>query len=112
MDRRFFLAAGAGLAAAPRLAGAAEVDDLRTAAREAWVYGLPLIQTAAARSRATAGGHGVNAFVHARELASSKNRGGTAPNNDTLYSSAWLDLSAGPITITVPPAGGRYFSLA
>lgn len=112
MDRRLFLAAGAALAAAPRPARAAEVDDLRTAAREAWIYGLPLIQTAAARARETAGGHGVNSFVHVRELATSRSRGGTAPNNDTLYSSAWLDLSAGPVTITVPPTGGRYFSLA
>ena len=36
----------------------------------------------------------------------------TTPNNDTLYSQAWIDLSSGPVRITVPPTGGRYFSLA
>ena len=112
MDRRQFLAAGAALAASPRLAGAAEVDDLRTASREAWIYGLPLIETAAVRSRAFANGASANAFVHARQLATARSRGVTSPNNDTLYSSAWLDLSAGPVTVTVPPTGERYFSLA
>ncbi|MBS0331724.1 MAG: DUF1254 domain-containing protein, partial [Proteobacteria bacterium] len=36
----------------------------------------------------------------------------TTPNNDTLYSTAQIDLSAGPVTITLPAAGERYFSLA
>jgi hypothetical protein len=36
----------------------------------------------------------------------------TTPNNDTLYSTAQLDLSAGPVTITLPAAGERYLSLA
>ena len=36
----------------------------------------------------------------------------TTPNNDTLYSTTQLDLSAGPVTITVPASGDRYLSLA
>jgi len=36
----------------------------------------------------------------------------TTPNNDTLYSSAQLDLSRGPVTLTVPPSGARYLSVA
>jgi hypothetical protein len=36
----------------------------------------------------------------------------TTPNNDTLYSSAWIDLSRGPVTLTLPRAGDRYLSVA
>lgn len=31
------------------------------------------------------------------------------PNNDTLYASAYLDLSAGPVLLHVPPVGLRYY---
>ncbi|WP_280328741.1 DUF1254 domain-containing protein [Pseudomonas sp. BN102] len=33
------------------------------------------------------------------------------PNRDTLYSSAVFDLDAGPVTVTLPDAGQRYFSM-
>jgi hypothetical protein len=36
----------------------------------------------------------------------------TSPNNDTLYSRAFLDLRKGPVTITLPPTGERYQSVA
>ena len=32
-------------------------------------------------------------------------------NRDTLYSSAVLDLDAGPVTITLPDAGKRFMSM-
>jgi len=114
MDRRGFLASAAAFAA---LAGPARagVDGLRLAAREAWLYGLPLIQMAAVRTRMVGGGAaapGLNSFVHARELATPRSRVVTTPNRDTLYSSAWLDLTSGSAKISLPPTGQRYFSLA
>lgn len=87
-------------------------DQLREAARDAWLYALPLIEIAMTRaSRAGFGGE-INTFSHARNLANHKMRAVTTPNNDTLYTSAQIDLSAGPVTITVPAAGERYLSLA
>src|SRR5262245_29277702 len=53
-----------------------------------------------------------NRFGHARMLADHRSRAVTTPNNDTLYSSAWLDLSQGPLVLTVPDTGDRYYSLA
>jgi hypothetical protein len=53
-----------------------------------------------------------NAFVHGRHLVDHRQRVVTTPNNDTLYSRAFLDLSAGPVQIHVPDMNGRYYSVA
>jgi hypothetical protein len=54
----------------------------------------------------------LNRFFHVPVLADHRSRAVTTPNNDTLYSSAWLDLSAAPVFLTVPEMGGRYYSFA
>lgn len=54
----------------------------------------------------------VNRFAHRRILSDHRHRLVTAPNHDTLYSSAVIDLSAGPVSLSVPDFGARYFSLA
>jgi hypothetical protein len=46
----------------------------------------------------------VNAFSHLRQLADPLDRTIVAPNSDTLYSIAWLDLSRGPIVMHTPRA--------
>jgi hypothetical protein len=35
-----------------------------------------------------------------------------APNADTLYLNAWVDLSQGPVLLDVPDMGARYYTLA
>lgn len=54
---------------------------------------------------------GMGRFAHVRELASAERPLVVRPNRDTLYSTAVLDLAAGPATIRLPQAGTRYFSL-
>ena len=88
------------------------MSDLRTAARDAYIYTLPLIELATTRQRGQGVGHKMGVFAHVRHLANHKHRAVTTPNTDTLYSTAQIDLSAGPVTITLPPAGDRYLSLA
>ncbi len=54
-----------------------------------------------------------NTVWHDRRLCDDTSRWITTPNNDTLYSRAWLDLSTGPVRISVsalPPQ--RYWSIA
>ena len=50
--------------------------------------------------------------MHTQNLADHRARAVTTPNNDTLYTSAYVELSRGPVTITLPPSGDRYLSLA
>lgn len=53
-----------------------------------------------------------NEWLHSPGLIDHKHRGVTTPNCDTLYSSAWLDLSVGPVLIQVPKTDLSYWSVA
>jgi hypothetical protein len=106
MNRREFLGALAAASGSLPMQGLAAPTDLRSAARDAWIYCLPLIETARVRPQ-----RGINAFFHFRELATPANRLVTTPNVDTLYSIGFVDLGNGPATVTLPATGERYFSL-
>ncbi len=94
-----------------RVPAFASEGDLRPIARDAYLYLLPLIEMETVRARMTAAGAQQNTIYARRILADHTSRGVTSPNNDTLYASAWLDLSQGPVTVTLPDFGKRYFSL-
>ncbi|RZJ26248.1 MAG: DUF1254 domain-containing protein [Haliea sp.] len=53
----------------------------------------------------------VNQFTHTRRLRGPQDTEVVTPNNDTLFTNAWLDLSAGPLVIEVPAMGMRYWTL-
>lgn len=86
--------------------------------RNAFVFAYPLFAFAETRFRAVQvpdkpDRHPPNTLKHNRHLSDHTSLWITAPNNDTLYSNAWLDLSAGPIRIRVGKMPeGRYWSLA
>lgn len=52
-----------------------------------------------------------NEFHHIREYPAADFRAVVRPNFDTLYSNAWLDLTEGPVILSIPDTGGRYFLL-
>jgi len=55
-------------------------------------------------------GHGrPNEFSHVRKLADATEHTVVAPNNDTLYSMAWLDLSKQPQVLHAPSIHGRFW---
>ncbi len=96
----------------PVLGGAVALDKpllLESAAAEAWLYGLMLIENAGARSVALKQA-GPNELNHERVLKSPRSQSVVSPNNDTLYSRAWIDLSAGPVKLVMPAVGERYVS--
>lgn len=121
MKRRQFLALAAsipGITACTRSAGAAlfpptapPADPLLAAARDAYLYTMPLVRLAALRSVTTKAGRAVNMFHHKGELSTPQTEYVTAPNNDTLGSSAFIDLSGGSVDISLPATGQRYFSV-
>ncbi|MDK2760589.1 MAG: DUF1254 domain-containing protein [Sphingopyxis sp.] len=77
------------------------------------IYAMPLIENAASRAASFANEGAVpNRVFHDRKLATPAFRSVTSPNNDTLYSRAWIDLGGGPVTIEVPSMGDRYHSVA
>jgi hypothetical protein len=53
----------------------------------------------------------VNQFTHTHRRLGPDDREVVSPNNDTVYSNAWLDLSEGPVVIETPDMGERYWTL-
>lgn len=83
---------------------------------EAYRYGLPLVTTERTFLNQTSidvpnnrGFGPVNQFNPVRSFITPDDRSVVAPNLDTLYAVAWLDLSEQPQVISVPKVKDRYF---
>jgi hypothetical protein len=82
---------------------------------DAYAYGYPLITMEMTRRVMTnAAEPGDNhapmgQFHHARTYPNASFRDVTAPNADTLYSTAWLDVSKEPYVLSLPGEGDRYY---
>ena len=85
---------------------------------QAFIYGFPYIYNAQIRHKwvteerdpAFTPYAAVNEFWHASRLMDASYRDGGCPNNDTLYSIAWLDVGPEPIVLSHPDMGERYFT--
>jgi hypothetical protein len=106
-----------GVSALPVDAKADALTDTEAAAlaADAYVYGYPLVTMEYTRRVMTntavvKGTHApMGQFVRMREYPDAAFRDVTAPNADTLYSTAWLDLAKEPYVLTLPDVGDRYF---
>ena len=100
--------------APPPLPDTPEIAELRRAFR----FAFPIYEVLRTRTlqldRAEKAGfpNAVNVILPKTTLATASDREVTTPNNDTLYGSAWLDLSGGPQILTVPGLPARYHSAA
>jgi hypothetical protein len=112
----------AAVAAQPSSAGAqsAPIDaqEARAIGVDAYLYFYPLVTMDITRRQMTnvpAGkqlGFGPpNTFHNAPEYPSATDKAIVRPNFDTLYSIAWLDLTKGPVVVSVPDTKGRYYLL-
>ncbi|HVB45138.1 MAG TPA: DUF1254 domain-containing protein [Streptosporangiaceae bacterium] len=108
-------------AVTPILTG--RVDDWRAeyayaTGLQAFIYGFPYIYNARlkhdwvtqSKDPAVIPYAAINHFWHASRLMDATYRDGGCPNNDTLYSVAWLDLTDEPVILSHPNMADRYFT--
>jgi len=84
---------------------------------EAYLYFYPLVTMELTRRQLTnvVKAEGINApmnaFANIPAFPTADMRAVVRPNFDTLYSSAWLDLTREPMIVSVPDTHGRYYLL-
>ena len=82
---------------------------------DAYIFGYPLVTVEYTRRVTTNAVEpkGLRApmgqFANSRTYPDASFKDVTAPNADTLYSSAWLDLAKEPYILSLPDEGDRYF---
>ena len=128
ITRRSMLLSSAGLLSMSALAGralafdnpvtglATIADDLSLAS-DAYVYGYPLVTTEMTRRvmtnvEAPKGTRGpMGSLIKLRQYPDASFRDVTAPNADTLYTTAFFDVGDEPWVLDQPDMGDRYFLL-
>jgi hypothetical protein len=86
---------------------------------KAYTYGYPYVMTQMTKNFMTNicevdvknGKAPINQFLHASEFPDPQFTEIVRPNVDTLYSMAWIDLSKGPLILSVPDTHDRYYVL-
>lgn len=101
-------------------------SPMPSAVRHTLIQTLPLFEMMRMRAATTARRHAtlghvaedrqtslrwVNQLTHTHRRLGPDDREVVSPNNDTVYSNAWLDLSEGPVVIDTPDMGDRYWTL-
>jgi hypothetical protein len=93
-------------------------DEIARIAEEAYIYGFPTgdayntLHAQALDPTSPLFKAPLNRVGHSRAVATPEDRAIVAPNVDTPYSYAWLDLRAEPAVLTIPPFdAGRYVGL-
>lgn len=92
-------------------------DKARTLAHDLYEYGYPLVLMDATMRQATNVPNAttvpmrapINQFAHFRSYPAADAKDIVRFNFDTLYSFAWVDLRDGPVILSVPDTGGRYY---
>lgn len=90
-------------------------DEAFQIGQDAYIYGYPLVTMEFTRRIMTnaAGPEGTHApmgqFVLMKKYPDASFKDVTAPNADTLYSTAWLNLAKEPYVLSLPDEDGRYY---
>lgn len=96
-------------------ASAQPATDQGAAAVQAYIYGYPLVTMELTRRSFTnvAAPDGKSApmgyFVNVPKYPSASDKRVTAPNADTLYSTAWIDVGKEPYILHVPDEHDRFY---
>jgi hypothetical protein len=98
----------------PPSLGAMEAVGIAT---EAYIYGYPLVTFDMARKQQTnvavpdAEHAPMGQMIRMRSYPAVDNHCCAAPNADTLYTEAWLDVSKEPVVFSIPDMGDRYYMM-
>lgn len=126
INRRALLASVAGIGAgsllgpiaSPSGAAAAEAETLRAIAKEATIWGFPLVDNYRIQYSYFADRGGPefkapwNVIANTARVYTPEDKAIQTPNSDTPYSYIGADLRAEPLVISVPAVeAGRYYSL-
>ncbi len=91
------------------------LEEAVSAATDAYIYGYPLVTMDMTRKRFTnvvsvdAAHAPMGQLLKLRSYPAVDNHAVTAPNADTLYTTAWLDVSKEPWIFGIPDMGDRYY---
>lgn len=90
-------------------------EGLQAKADQAYIEYFPLLEQArwmqTDMTLAWGEVRGTNELHHSRQLIDHTFKGVVGPNNDTLYTKATVDVSQGPVVLTMPKIKGRYSSV-
>ena len=92
-------------------------DEAHAIGVDAYLYFYPLISMDITRKQLTnqppgsAFGGPMNGFANIRAYPPGDFKGVVRSNFDTLYSSAFLDMTKEPVVVSAPDTGGRYYLL-
>jgi hypothetical protein len=109
------LLAALAIASTSTLEAAVTPEEAAQIAERAYIYGYPLVTMEFTRRVMTNAEHPgdnhapMGQFYRAATYPNAQFRDVTAPNADTLYSVAWLDLTHGPYVFSLPDQGDRYY---
>lgn len=83
-------------------------ERMTAIAKEAYLYGYPMVENYRVMYQTTQNKNypkyaPVNQFYHDKNVATPLDTLFVAPNGDTPYSTAVIDLSKGPVILTIPP---------
>ena len=83
---------------------------------QAYIYGYPALRYTRDRYYMVEKPSGivqirVNEFFHVSRLADSSDKYSNSPNNDTIYSLSWIDLTDEPVVMHAPQGDGRYVDI-
>ena len=95
--------------------GSLNDEDAAKLANEAYIYGYPLVTMEMTRRVMTNAATPddkhtpMGQFHLMKRYPDASFKEVTAPNADTLYSSAWLDVGKEPYVLSIPDEDGRYY---
>src|SRR5215472_16933078 len=92
-------------------------EEALSIATDAYIYGYPLVTMDMTRKQLTNvavpdENHApMGQLIKIRDYPTAAFHSVTAPNADTLYTSAWLDVTQEPWILSAPDMGNRYYLL-